>query len=77
MARHVGLMLERQRQGAVLFDYGNTLREMARKGGEKTPTIIMDLFLSLSARSFAMVKDLFGGLLFRVIRKISGLLITH
>ncbi len=35
MARHVGLMLEMQRQGAVVFDYGNNLREMARQGGEK------------------------------------------
>lgn len=34
MARHVGFMLEMQRQGSVTFDYGNNLREMARKGGE-------------------------------------------
>ncbi len=35
MARHVGFMLELQRQGSVVFDYGNNLREMARQGGEK------------------------------------------
>jgi urocanate hydratase len=35
MARHVGFMLEMQRQGAIVFDYGNNLREMARQGGEK------------------------------------------
>ena len=35
MARHVGFMLEMQQQGAIVFDYGNNLREMARQGGEK------------------------------------------
>jgi urocanate hydratase len=34
MARHVGFMLEMQRQGSIVFDYGNNLREMARQGGE-------------------------------------------
>jgi len=34
MARHVSLMLEMQRQGSIVFDYGNNLREMARQGGE-------------------------------------------
>jgi urocanate hydratase len=34
MARHVGLMLEMKRKGAVVFDYGNNLREFARQGGE-------------------------------------------
>ena len=34
MARHVGLMLELQRRGAVTFDYGNNLREYAKRGGE-------------------------------------------
>jgi urocanate hydratase len=35
MARHVGLMLEMQRRGSMVFDYGNNLREFARQGGEK------------------------------------------
>jgi urocanate hydratase len=35
MARHVGLMLEMKKRGAVVFDYGNNLREFARQGGEK------------------------------------------
>ena len=35
MARHVGLMLEMQKRGAITFDYGNNLREFARQGGEK------------------------------------------
>ena len=35
MARHVGFMLEMQQLGAVVFDYGNNLREMALEGGEK------------------------------------------
>ena len=34
MARHVGFMLEMQKQGSVTFDYGNNLREFARQGGE-------------------------------------------
>ena len=34
MARHVGFMLEMQRKGSIVFDYGNNLREMARQGGE-------------------------------------------
>lgn len=35
MARHVGFMLEMQKQGSVTFDYGNNLREFAKQGGEK------------------------------------------
>ena len=34
MARHVGFMLEMQHRGAIVFDYGNNLREMAMEGGE-------------------------------------------
>ena len=34
MARHVRLMLEMQKRGAITFDYGNNLREFARQGGE-------------------------------------------
>lgn len=33
MARHVTLMLEMKKRGAVVFDYGNNLREFARQGG--------------------------------------------
>ncbi len=52
MARHVGLMLELQKRGAVTFDYGNNLREFARQGGEPdafnfpgfTPAYIRPLF---------------------------------
>ena len=35
MARHVGFMLEMQKKGSRVFDYGNNLREFARQGGEK------------------------------------------
>ncbi|MBN2214296.1 MAG: urocanate hydratase [Bacteroidales bacterium] len=35
MARHVGLMLQMQKRGSIVFDYGNNLREFARQGGEK------------------------------------------
>jgi urocanate hydratase len=34
MARHVGLMLEMQKKGSRVFDYGNNLREFALQGGE-------------------------------------------
>jgi len=52
MARHVSLMLELKKQGAVTFDYGNNLREYAYQGGEKnafdfpgfTPAYIRPLF---------------------------------
>jgi len=35
MARHVSLMLEMQKRGSRVFDYGNNLREFAKQGGEK------------------------------------------
>lgn len=52
MARHVGLMLDLQKKGAVTFDYGNNLREFAKQGGEQdafnfpgfTPAYIRPLF---------------------------------
>src|SRR6478609_4732332 len=52
MARHVHLMLDLQKRGAVTFDYGNNLREFARQGGESnafdfpgfTPAYIRPLF---------------------------------
>lgn len=34
MARHVGFMLEMQKRGSIVFDYGNNLREFAKAGGE-------------------------------------------
>ncbi|MFB6342598.1 urocanate hydratase [Saccharicrinis sp. FJH62] len=34
MARHVGFMLKMKAKGSVVFDYGNNLREFARRGGE-------------------------------------------
>jgi urocanate hydratase len=52
MARHVGLMLDLQKQGAITFDYGNNIREFAKQGGEPnafdfqgfTPLFIRPLF---------------------------------
>ncbi|HPR32120.1 MAG TPA: urocanate hydratase, partial [Prolixibacteraceae bacterium] len=35
MARHVGFMLQMKKQGSIVFDYGNNLREFARRGGEE------------------------------------------
>ncbi|MBU0696990.1 MAG: urocanate hydratase [Bacteroidetes bacterium] len=35
MSRHVHFMLELQKKGAITFDYGNNIREMALQGGEK------------------------------------------
>ena len=34
MAHHVAALLEMKRKGSVVFEYGNNLREHARKGGE-------------------------------------------
>ena len=34
MARHVGFMLQMQKKGSRIFDYGNNLREFAREAGE-------------------------------------------
>lgn len=52
MARHVSFMLELQKKGAITFDYGNNIREMAKEGGEEnafdfpgfTPAFIRPLF---------------------------------
>ena len=52
MARHVSYMLELQKRGAITFDYGNNIREMAKEGGEEnafdfpgfTPAFIRPLF---------------------------------
>ncbi|MGZ4000073.1 MAG: urocanate hydratase [Mucilaginibacter sp.] len=52
MARHVGLMLDLQKRGAITFDYGNNIREFAKQGGEPnafdfpgfTPEYIRPLF---------------------------------
>ena len=35
MAKHVELMLEFQKQGAVAFDYGNNIRQVAYNNGVK------------------------------------------
>lgn len=37
MAQHVNALLEMKRFGAVVFDYGNNLREFARQGGAQDP----------------------------------------
>jgi len=34
MARQVGFMLEMQKRGSIVFDYGNNLREFAKQGGQ-------------------------------------------
>jgi urocanate hydratase len=52
MARHVGAMLEMRRRGAVVFDYGNNIRQQAKDAGVKdafafpgfVPAYIRDLF---------------------------------
>jgi urocanate hydratase len=52
MARHVSMMLEMQKRGAITFDYGNNIREFAKIGGVKNaydfngfvPEYIRDLF---------------------------------
>jgi len=52
MTRHVRFMLQMKKAGAVVFDYGNNIREFAKIGGEKNaydfhgfvPEYIRDLF---------------------------------
>lgn len=52
MARHVQLMLEMQKRGAITFDYGNNIRAFAKEGGVEnafdfhgfTPLYIRSLF---------------------------------
>ena len=52
MARHVGAMLEMRRRDAVVFDYGNNIRQQAKDAGVKdafsfpgfVPAYIRDLF---------------------------------
>ncbi len=52
MARHVSLMLQLKKKGAITFDYGNNIREFAKQGGELnafdfpgfTPEYIRPLF---------------------------------
>jgi urocanate hydratase len=52
MTRHVRAMLEMQKRGSVVFDYGNNIREFAKIGGEAnaynfpgfTPAYIRELF---------------------------------
>lgn len=52
MTRHVRFMLKMQKAGAVVFDYGNNIREFAKIGGEENaydfngfvPEYIRDLF---------------------------------
>jgi urocanate hydratase len=52
MARHVGLMLQHMKRGAITFDYGNNIRAFAQEGGVKnafdfpgfTPAYIRPLF---------------------------------
>jgi urocanate hydratase len=52
MARHVSLMLQHQKRGAVTFDYGNNIRAYAKEGGIEnafdfpgfTPAYIRPLF---------------------------------
>lgn len=36
MANHVGALLEMQKRGTVVFEYGNNLREFAKQGGEES-----------------------------------------
>jgi len=35
MAKHVHALLEMKKQGAIVFDYGNNIREFAKEGGEE------------------------------------------
>lgn len=57
MAKHVELMLEFQKQGAVAFDYGNNIRQVAYNNGVKMHLISQDLCLHILDHYSVKVKD--------------------
>jgi len=61
MAIHVQTMLEFQKLGAVVFDYGNNIRQQALGKGCRTPSISPVSFRPSSARCSAPGTDLSAG----------------
>ncbi len=59
--KHVEAMLEMMDKGAVTFDYGNNIRQVAKDEGVTMHLISLDLFLHIFVRSFVKEKDLFAG----------------
>ena len=57
MHKHVSLMLEFQKQGAVAFDYGNNIRQVAYNDGLKMLLISLGLYRHILDRYFAKERD--------------------
>jgi urocanate hydratase len=66
---HVEAILEMQRRGAIVFDYGNNLREQAERAGVN----IRDEKGGFKYKGFVLAKDLLDGLCSPEIRWISKL----
>lgn len=61
MYRHVQLMVELQKKGAVTFDYGNNIRARAKEYAEKNPTVHNNAFDAFAFPGFvpAYIRPLF------------------
>ena len=70
MVTHVRAMLDMQKMGAIVFDYGNNLRGQALAAGETHALDFPGLCPPTFARSFAAAKDHFAGWRCRATRKI-------
>lgn len=61
MYRHVQLLVELQKKGAVTFDYGNNIRARAKEYAEKNPTVHNHAFDAFAFPGFvpAYIRPLF------------------
>ena len=61
MYRHVQLMVELQKKGAITFDYGNNIRARAKEYAEKNPTVHNNAFDPFAFPGFvpAYIRPLF------------------
>ena len=57
MTKHVEAMLAMQAKGAITFDYGNNIRQVAFDEGLKMHSISQDSFQHLSVHYSAKEKD--------------------
>ena len=71
MVEHVRAMLEMQKRGAIVFDYGNNLRGQALEAGKRTRWISLALSRPIFARFSVAAKDHSVGSRSRAIPRIS------
>jgi urocanate hydratase len=70
IVKHVEAMLEFQKRGSIVFDYGNNIRGEAKENGLSNAFDIPGLCLNSSVLFFVMEKVRSDGLHYPVIRKI-------